>query len=219
MPEVPPQADTALDTFMSNFVAKITATPTAYGVTAADATAIGALASDFSARLATSSDPATRTKVAVAQKNTSKLALVAKARQLIKVITAYPPLTAAQRAELGLNPRDVAPTPIPAPATRPLLAVEPDGTLRLVDESMPDHRRKPAGVSGALVFTKVAPATDAPPTTPDDARFALLATRARAALPLPAGSNGKTLWVLAQWYNERGELGPVSAAASTTIAA
>jgi hypothetical protein len=219
MAEVPPSKDAALNAFITNLVAKVTATPTAFGITAADATAIGALATDFNDRLSTASDPSTRTKVAVAAKNTSKLALIAKARQLIKVITAYPPLTAAQRAELGLNPRDAAPTPIPPPATRPLLAVEPDGTLRLVDESMPENRRKPAGVSGALVFAKIAPATDAPPVTPDDARFALLATRARAAVPLPAGSNGKTLWVLAQWYNERGELGPVSAVASTTIAA
>jgi hypothetical protein len=114
MAVVPPTKDAALETFIANLVAKLTATPTAFGVTAADATAIGALATEFSARLATASDPSTRTRVAVGQKNTSKLALVAKARQLIKVITAYPPLTAAQRAELNLNPKDPAPTPIPA---------------------------------------------------------------------------------------------------------
>ncbi len=34
----------------------------------------------------------------------------------------------------------------------------------------------------------------------------------RAALPIPGGSNGKTLWMVAQWYNERGELGPASTA-------
>jgi hypothetical protein len=219
MAVIHPVKDTALEDFIANLVAKLTATPTAFGVTAADATALGALATDFSARLATATDPTTRTKVAVAAKNTSKLALLAKARQVIKLITAYPPLTPAQRAELGLNPKDPSPTPIPAPVTRPLLTVEPDGGLRLVDESMPENRRKPAGVRGALVFAKVAPATDPAPATPDDARFALLATRAKVAVPLPPGSNGKTLWVLAQWYNERGELGPVSAVASTTIAA
>src|SRR5947207_2572088 len=57
------------------------------------------------------------------------------------------------------------------------------------------------------------------PTTPEDARFSALVTRFRGNVPIPGGSNGKTLWVLAQWYNLRGELGPVSAVASTTIAA
>ena len=219
MPEVPPAADAALNLWVQNFVDKITLTPTVYGLVAADATAMGALATDFANRLSTSSDPSTRTKVAVSQKNISKLALVAKARQLLKLISAHPGLSASQRAELGMNPKDPSPTPIPAPVTRPLLTVEPDGGLRMVDESMPENRRKPAGVRGALVFSKIAPAAEPPPATPDDARFACLATRARTAVPIPPGSNGKTLWVLAQWYNERGELGPVSALASTTIAA
>jgi len=183
---------------------------------AADATAFSALATDFDTRLATASTPATRTKSAVAAKNTSKLALRAKAQQLIKIISAYPPVTNAQRIDLGLNVRDAVPTPVPPPATKPLLAVDPDGTLRLVDETMPDRRAKPAGASGAVVYAKI---DGVAPLNPDDAKFAALATRNRVAVPIPAGSNGKTLYVLAQWYNERGELGPVSAVASTTIAA
>jgi hypothetical protein len=219
MPVVPPPSDLALNNFAANMDSLITATPTAYGLVAADATAFHALAADYATRLATATTPETRTKGTVAAKNTSKAALVAKARQLIKIITAYPPLTAQQRADLGLNPRDAAKTPVPPPATRPLLAVDPDGALRVVDETMPDRRSKPLGVSGAVVFTKVGAATDVPPVTPDDAKFAILATRGRVALPIPANSNGKTLWVLAQWYNERGELGPVSPVVSTTIAA
>jgi hypothetical protein len=204
---------------MSNFVAKITATPTAYGVTAADATAIGALATDFSARLATSSDPSTRTKVAVAQKNTSKLALVAKARQLIKLITAYPPLTAAQRAELGLNPRDVAPTPIPAPATRPLLAVEPDGTCAWSTSRCPRTAASPPASAGPWSSARSPPPPTPRPPPPTTPASPASPPAPAPPSPSPPGINGKTLWVLAQWYNERGELGPVSAVASTTIAA
>jgi len=219
MAVVPPAADQALLVFTQNLSTLITATPTAFGLVAGDATALSALLSDYTARLATATTPATRNKIAVAAKDTSKLALVAKLRSLIKIIGAYPPLTPAQRASLGLNPKDTTPTPVPPPATHPMLAVDPDGEARIVDETMPDHRRKPAGVTGAIVYTKIGPATDEPPVNPDDAKFAVIATKNRFAIPIPPGSNGKTLWVLAQWFNQRGELGPVSAVASTTIAA
>jgi hypothetical protein len=221
MPLIPPTADAPLRAFAENASALITGTPTVYGLLASDATDLAALVSDFGTRLETSTTPSTRTRGTIAGKQTSKLALLAKLRQLIRIISAHPGVTNAQRADLGLNPRDVVPTPIPAPATRPLVTVDVDGTIRLVDETTPNRRGKPTGVRGAVVYTKIVPADDAGPAplTPDEAKFAALATRPRVPLTLPAGSKNKTLWVLAQWYNERGELGPVSAPASSVIAA
>lgn len=216
MATIPPDKDQELDAWSIQFSSLISATPTAFGLVAADATAFAALKSDYSTRLTTAMNSTTRTKGTVAAKNTSKLALTAKARSLIKIITAYPPLTSQQRADLGLNAKDAGPTPIPPPSTKPILSVDPDGMLRIVDETMPDRRAKPAGVRGAVVFAKV---DGPPPTTTDDAKFSALATKNRIPLALPSGSNGKTLYVLAAWYNERGELGPVSNIASTTIAA
>jgi hypothetical protein len=216
MATVPPERDQDLEAWSIAFSALITATPTAFGLVAADATAFATLKSDYSTRLATAVNPVTRTKGTVAAKNTSKLALTAKARSLIKLITAYPPLTPQQRADLGLNPKDAGPTPIPPPSTKPMLSVDPDGTLRIVDETMTDRRAKPPGVRGAVVFAKV---DGPPPVTTDDAKFSALATKTRVPLALPSGSDGKKLYVLAAWYNERGELGPVSDVASTTIAA
>ena len=55
--------------------------------------------------------------------------------------------------------------------------------------------------------------------TTADAAFATLATRCRIPLALPEDADTKKLYVMAQWYNERGELGPVSNVAVTTIAA
>jgi hypothetical protein len=219
MPLIPPTADAPLKAWAQNASALITSTPTVYGLVAGDATALAALVNDFDTRLDTATTPSTRTKGTIAAKNTSKLALLAKLRQLIKIINAHPGVTNAQRADLGLNPRDVVPTPVPVPVTRPMVTVDVDGTIRLVDETTPERRGKPVGVNGAVVYTKIV-VGDAPgPVTPADAAFAALATRARVTLPLPAGSKNKTLWVLAQWYNERGELGPISAPASSVIAA
>ena len=113
----------------------------------------------------------------------------------------------------------MTPTPAPVPSTRPQLSVDPFGNLRIVDETTPDRRGKPAGVFAAVVFVKVGPATDPAPVTIDDGRYAGMATRGRFAIPLPADANGKTLWAYAQWVNDRGEGGPISAAVRTTIAA
>jgi len=45
----------------------------------------------------------------------------AQARTLAKVVNAYPPITNAQRADLGLTVRDGTPSPIPPPATQPVV--------------------------------------------------------------------------------------------------
>lgn len=215
-----PNRDQDLDAWSSNFDTRITATPTAFGITAADATSFHGLAADFSAKLAAAVNPSTRTKVTVQAKNISRAALRAKARSLAKVINAYPPITNAQRADLGLTVRDSVPSPIPAPATQPVVNIEGSGggvsLLRLADETAPLRKAKPQGVFGALIYTKI----DGPaPVTPDDAKFSGVATKTTHTVSLPDGSAGKTLYVLAQWINERGENGPTSVVASAMIAA
>ncbi len=218
-----PSKDQDLDAWSQNYDSKLTATPGAFGILAADALAYHGLAVDFTARLAASTNPGTRTKVTLQLKDISRAALKAKARSLAKVINAYPPITNAQRAELGLTVRDLVPSPIPAPTTQPVVNIEGSGgglaLLRLADETTPTRRAKPAGVFGALIYTKIGPATDPAPATIDDAKFAGVATRTIHSIGLPGGSAGKTIWVLAQWMNERGEPGPTSVVTSALIAA
>jgi len=208
-----------LKAFLENFTPKLVATPTVFGSTVLAATEFKGLSDDFIARLTTTNDAETRTKAAVTRKNTSKRAVLARLRQLIRVIDAHPGVTDGMRVDLGLHVRDVVPTPVPAPATRPNVLVDPDGAFRLGDETMTDRRAKPAGVVGAVILTKITEAAVEVPPSADEAQFALLATRTRSAVPVPASAKGKTLWVFARWYNLRGELGPVSPPASTVIAA
>jgi hypothetical protein len=215
-----PSRDQDLDTWAGNFDTRITATPTAFGLIVADATAFHALASDFSTKLAAATNPSTRTKVTIQQKDISRAALKLKARTLAKVVNAYPPITNAQRADLGLTVRDGTPSPIPPPATQPVVNIEGSGggaaLLRLADETTPLKKAKPPGVFAALVYTKI----DGPaPVVPDDAKFSGVATKTLHTVNLPGGSVGKTLWVLAQWINERGENGPTSVVTSAMIAA
>lgn len=218
-----PSRDQDLSAWADNFDVKITATPTAFGLTAGQATVFHGLALDFSTRLATATAPATRTKGTIQAKDISRAALRASARSLAKIVNAYPATTNAQRADLGLTIRDVVPSPVPVPATQPVVSIDGTGggqcALRLADETTPTKKAKPNGVSAAVVFGKIGPATEAPPVTPDDAKFFAVATRTATTINLPAGSAGKTLWVLAQWMNDRGQLGPVSVVTSAVIAA
>jgi len=215
--------DPELDAWARNFDTKINLTPSAYGLSVAQCGAFHGLAQDFTARLTTATDPSTRTKSAIQSKDLSRAALKANARALAKIVNAFPGTTNAQRADLGLTIRDTTPSPVPPPATQPVVSIEGTGggqcALRLADETAPTRKAKPSGVSAAVVFGKIGPATDPAPTTPDDAKFLAVATRTATRIDLPAGSAGKTLWVLAQWMNERGQLGPVSVVTSAVIAA
>ena len=219
MATIPPESISGLKAWSPNFAAKLSATPTAVGCTAADATAYAALNTDFMARVATQEDPATRTDVTTEALRTSRIALLAKARQLCKIINAYPGTTNTLRVSFGLHVRDVVPTPVPVPLTRPQLSIDPFGNLRIVDETTPDRRGKPTGVFAAVVYSKIGPATDPDPVDANEARFAGVATRGKFPIPLAPGSTGQTLWVMAQWINDKGQPGPISAVVRTLIAA
>jgi hypothetical protein len=92
---------------------------------------------------------------------------------LTKAVQGYPKLTllACRRAELRITVRDTSPTPAFAPSSRPLALVESGQRLthqlRLVDESTPTRRARPAGVLGAEVWVKlVAPHMPTSPRRP-----------------------------------------------------
>lgn len=219
MIHVPPLGDLALQSWSENFDVRITAAPTPIGLTAAQATAYHGYHTSFVTELTAALDPDSRTKAQISAKNLAKRALRDNASQLIKIISATPGVTDEQRILLGLHPRDVSPTPVPRPITRPQIRITPDGVIYLADETTPTKKGRPAGVKGAVVLTKLAPATQPPPATLEEMMFAALATRATLPLPLPEDADTKKLYVVARWFNERGQLGPASEIVSTTIAA
>lgn len=218
-----PRILAALKDWANNYSTKISAAPQLYGLQVSDATALASLVADFNTRYNTATSPDTQTPVAAEALRTSRAALVAKCRQLARIINADPDTTNEQRTELGLNVRDAEPTPAAIPLTRPIVRIEGaagvQALLRITDENTPDSRRKPDGYALSAVLVKIAPASEPAPVSADDLNFAGLATRANHVLTIPAGNAGKNLWVMAQWFNERGEGGPFSAPVSSMIAA
>jgi hypothetical protein len=216
MAETFPAGDWPYLGWVSNLSARLTATGPAYGVPTAEATILANLVTDLTARMETLENPANQNPVNRAAKNLSKKACVAKTRAVLKLVNAYAPLTAVQREELGLRPKDTTRSARPAPTTRPVIQVARDGSFRVADELTPDKKTKPANAQGCQIVIKI----DGPaPLTPAEAHPGVLATRSTGQLPIPPGSNGRVLHVMGQWYTETGDFGPASDVVSVVIAA
>jgi hypothetical protein len=199
-----------------NFSTRITATPTAYGLVAADATAYATLHTSFATALA-SCDPDERNKIATAAKNTARLALKTSARLLAKRVEGTASVTDAQKLELGLNVRAM-PSPIPPPATAPIISITSvmGRTVKIKLKSADSaDRGKPEGVHGAAVFTHVGPTA---PATADDWEFQANTGRTSFTIVFPdTVANGATVWFNAFWFNPRSESGPSAVPISVNL--
>jgi len=219
MPDFLPSKDALLLSWSANFSTKITATPTAYGLVAAQATAYAALNTTYSTTYATAINPATRTKGTILAKNDARIPLRASARNLARIIQAFPTLTNTQRADLGITVRDVTPSPINPPTESPVMeVVSANGRaltlkLRSVDS---ERRGKPPGVHGASLFSYVG-AT--PPADISAWKFEGSTTRTSFVMEFaPTVPAGSQVWLTAFWFNPRSESGPACMPISAFIA-
>ena len=111
------------------------------------------------------------------------------------------------------------------PRTAPVLSslgfVGPRLRLILSDAESPARVAKPAGVVGAIVWTRVEGAGAGGAPGPGGGWvYAGNPTRTRWDAPLPAGATlGSLLWVRAAWLNPRREFGPMSRELRVTVTA
>lgn len=216
-----PNNDSKLRAWADNFSTKITAQPVSYGLVAAQATAFAAVMATFDAALSVATTPATRTRGAIAAKDAAKKTMMANARDLARIINAFPSITNQQRIDLGLTPRSdtISPVPVPVPQESPVLeVVSANGyNMRLKLRSVDSNRRgKPPGVDGATIFSFVG---SAPPT--DIAKWkyegSTSITLFDMAFP-PTVEGGSQVWLTAFWYNPRKQSGPACTPISAYIA-
>ncbi len=216
-----PTREADLVTWANNFNTKIAATPTAYGMTAAQATAFATLHTAWNTAYATANDPLTRSPVNIDAKNNAKSAMIdgpGGIRELAAVAQAYPPITSDELKRLGLTVRDASPSPIPAPTVSPEIDFMPTGTrtirIRLHNETVL-HVRKPDGVKGATVFYHVG---ETPPAELKDWTFHTNTTKTTLDVDLPAGvASGSQVWFTAFWRNPRDQSGPATTPVSTVV--
>jgi len=212
-----PSSDAGLLAWSLNFNTLITATPTAYGLTAPLATAYGLLHTAYAAALA-ACDPAVRNKSAVATKNTARTNLKNEARLLANLVEGTASVTNAQKLSLGLNVK-TTPTPIPAPSSSPDLdLVSTTGwtvKIRLHDATSSAKRGKPPGVNGASVFSYVG-AT--PPADIGLWQFEGSTGKTTIDVAFPNTlAMGTKVWLTAFWFNNRKQSGPACTPVAATL--
>jgi hypothetical protein len=198
-------SDADLLLWSANFSQKLTATPAAFGVTSEQAATYATLNTAFDTALAAWREPSTRTPVTSADKKAARKALLDEAKFLVAAINTNPAVTDAQREELGIRPRK-KPTPVPLPDVSPMIDIEQVSgrrvTLRLHAEG---RRGRPVGVKGASLFTAIG---DEPPVEIEQWKFEGLTSRtSKVIVDFPESASASTVWVTANWYNERGQTG------------
>ncbi len=203
-----PTTDSGLLAWSLNFKTLITATPTAFGLTAALATAYGTLHDAYGTALA-ACDPAIRTRSAVATKNTARTNLKNNARLLANLVEGTASVTNAQKLSLGLTVR-TTPSVIPVPAEAPGLDVVSvfgwTVKLKLHDTASGSKRGKPPGVSGASVFSFVGVT---PPADIGSWQFEGNTGRTSVDVVFPnTVVPGAKVWLTAFWFNGRKQSGP-----------
>lgn len=213
-----PARESDYQIWMKNFNAFISATPTLYGLTAAQATALDTLFINFNAAFNTATNNSTRTPSAIQAKNDAKVALTEEVRGLVKIIQAYPGTTNEMRVDLGIRVPDVEPTPVPPPTEAPQLVVDSLMSrvltlkIRNADE---DSRGKPAGVAGATLLMHVGEDAPLDPTT---WVFLMNTTKTTAIIDFPSTiAAGAKVWITGFWRNRRDEAGPAATPVSVRL--
>jgi hypothetical protein len=217
-----PSREEALLAWAQNASTLITATPTAFGLTAADATALASLVSAYAVALAAATNPSTSTPATVATKNTARITMVSAIRSMVKRVQATATVTPTQKISLGINVKDVHPTPIPAPSTRPVMSVVSvvgrTVSVRVTDETTPTKRAKPEGTAGLQVFSCITTGDAPAPDDLDQWTFEGLSGKSSFDIVYPmSAAPGTKVWACCRWYSPRREVGPVSDVVGTNL--
>ncbi len=219
MPGFLPDTDAGLLAWSSNFSTLITATPTAYGLTAGNATDYATAQTAYASALTAATEPSTRGNATVLAKDIARDELIALTRLFARQVGNTMSVTDLQRQALGLTIRDPEPSPIPPPADWPGVQVRKvvgrTVSLRLINTENPTRRAKPPGVIGASIFTFVG---TTPPTEITDWVFEGNTGKTLVDVTFPSTvPAGATVFITCFWFNGRKESGPACPPVSTNL--
>lgn len=207
-----PAKDADFDAWANNFQTLIAAAPATYGLVAADATAITSEYTTWHAAYILVLSPGTKTKTTVNSKNTARNAATVVFRSYAAQIRANLGVSDANKIALGVPPRDPSNTPVPPPATFPVITVLNSTSLQtniqIRDTLTPTSRAKPAGVEQYELYA-VTSATAI--TNPAVIPYRRVATITPFPIPWQSTDAGKTAYIAARWTNRKGDVGPWSA--------
>jgi len=214
-----PSGDSAFRDWLANFSSLIAADPVRYGLTAGDAAVISNHATSYEAVYLPSKQPTTRTPALVQQKDAVKASAMASCRVYAMLIKNNAGVTDDDKVALGLHVNDTTPTPIPAPTTAPLLAIQAafsgEHIIRYADESTPTSRAKPAGATLIEIYQNVSPGPD--PVIASATSVGLFGKQP-IHVSQDQANTGLTATYFGRWVTARGLVGPWSLPVAMTIA-
>ncbi len=163
-------------------------------------------------------------------KDAAKRELEGQIRPVSAFVQSYPKTTDADRAAIGITVKDTGGTPVPPPASRPLLLIDAASRLthrlRIFDEgqshgseSRATRAARPRGTLGAEVYVALVAARETPPADFAAYKFIRTITRAGAEVAFPGEEGGKTAAYLVRWVSATGEPGPWGETVTATVAA
>ena len=215
-----PLTDPALDTFANNFKTLIAASPTTYGLVSADATAITNAFNSWHTAYLAATTGTTRTHATVEAKNIQKTNLLTVIRNYAATIRVNRAVPNDAKVGLGLRIPDTTPTPVPPPATMPVLEISKIATgyqeVLARDASSGHSRARPAGSAGLLLYRAIG---ETAINDPAQATFLTFIGKPAVQSTFAGADRGKTATYFARWTNAKGEVGPWSQPVSGCIAA
>lgn len=215
-----PDDEDSFDELVDQFTGAISANPTAYGLTAGDVAPLTSTSYDWKVALNNDLAIDAQKLASTKTKADAKAAVTEVMRSLGGTIQSKPTVTDANRELAGLPVHKTTRTPVPAPTTAPVLAVDASRRLEHIiswrDSASLNRKARPAGVMGLELYVKVGgPA----PAGLEDCRSLGMITRSPDLEQFAPAQGGQTAYYIGRWVSTRGEPGPLSEIASATIAA
>lgn len=206
-----PTADAPLVDYSTNFNALGVATPTNFGLTAAQMTAYTTLHTAWLAAYAAAKVAGGKSKSLVAAKDSAKAALLPYARQLYAIVQSSLTVSDANKELIGVTVRKTNPTPTPPPSLSPKLTLlSVTGRVaryQIEDREFPDTKRRPLNAIGATIMSFAGPT----PPVAGDPNWKLEGQTGKNIFDVQFANDiapGTTCWVTALWYNRRGAYSP-----------
>src|SRR3954454_6322668 len=195
-----PSREAELVNWSNNFSTKISATPTAFGLSALQASSFATVNTAWVNAYNAANDDSTNSRAARITKDDAKRVMIANARALVKIVQAFPGITDTQRADLGIT------VPKPGPTPSPVATEAPELTIASVNGHMikvrlrelgSEKRGKPKFTFGALLMSY---AGETPPPTAEGWRLEGTVTRSIFEVLVPGTvAAGTKVWFSACW--------------------
>jgi hypothetical protein len=158
-----------------------------------------------------------RTTANIERRNAAQAAVTALVRAIVNQFLRFPPVTNADRIELGVPNHDTIRTDHTVVTENVAFDIELSVLRQLVVHFQiegADHKAKPQGYDGAVIIWGV---QETQPARPEELEHHTMASRTPFTLFFDEEERGKTAWVACCWQNERGITGAWSGYKSAVI--